>query len=346
MNRIAIVIGVRPHFVKLSSLYPHLKEENHVTVIHTGQHFDYKLSDIFFNEFELPTPDYSLGIGSGTHAEQTGTAIIELERIFIEARPDIVLVIGDANSSLSGALAAAKLGIPIGHIEAGARNNDLKMPEEINRLAIDSISTFFFCSSQNGIASLRARGFQKNIFFTGDLLVDSIVRHEDRMLSMSTIAERFSLVSNDFCLVTIHRQSNTSDPRVLTELIDTILQLDTQVVFPLHPRTRNILLKLGLFDSLANNARVSLQEPLGYLDTISLIKHSKFVLSDSNGIQREAYFLQTPCVILRNDTEYEESVSSGCAFLAGTRQDKILQSISTIKKGVANCNYQGELGDG
>lgn len=326
-KKIAIVIGVRPHFIKLSALYPSIRDEFEVIIIHTGQHFDFEMSKVFFQDLAICEPNYQLGIGSGAHTEQVGTGIIEIGRIFRENKPECVVVFGDANSSLAGAIAAAKSGIPVAHIEAGARNFDLQMPEEVNRLAIDSISTFFFCPTDVALGSLRERGIDKNAFVTGDLLLDSVINNIDRARMQSRILQLLNLQPKQYYLLTIHRAENTTDPQKIRILFDSLFDIEEKIVFPVHPRTRNFLQEIGLMQDIQAKTNFFIIPPASYFDILVLLENSKAVLSDSNGIQREAFFLNTPCIILRDRTEYMETVQAGCAVLTNIEKEDILRSI-------------------
>lgn len=326
-KKIAIIIGVRPHFVKLATLYPFINDEFEVIIIHTGQHFDFEMSKVFFQELEICAPDYQLGIGSGIHTEQVGTGIIEIGRILRDHRPSCVIVFGDANSSLAGAVAAAKLGIPVAHIEAGARNFDLQMPEEINRLIIDSISSLYFCPTDVALESLKRRGLDKNIFVTGDLLLDSVIKNINSARSHSDILQRLGVSSKQYYLLTIHRAENTGGPENIREIIDALYEIDEKIVFPIHPRTKNFLQEIGLIEEIQAKKNFIIVPPVSYFDILVLLENSKVVLSDSNGIQREAFFLNTPCVILRDRTEYMETVEAGGAILTSVEKKGIVQSV-------------------
>lgn len=322
-----IIIGVRPHFIKLASLYPFINDEFEVVIIHTGQHFDFEMSKVFFQELAIRNPDYQLGIGSGIHTEQVGTGIIEIGRILRDQKPNCVIVFGDANSSLAGAVAAAKLGLPVAHIEAGARNFDLQMPEEVNRLIIDSISSIFFCPTEIASESLKKRGIDQNIFVSGDLLLDSVIKNINNARLNSDVLQRLGISSKQYYLLTIHRAENTVDPKNIREIIDSLFEIDEKIVFPVHPRTKNFLQETGLAQKMQAKSNFIIVPPLSYFDILVLLENSKVVVSDSNGIQREAFFLSTPCVILRDGTEYMETVKAGGAILTKINKKDIVQSI-------------------
>lgn len=326
--KITVIIGVRPHFVKISALYPELIKQHSVTLINTGQHFDFEMAGIFFKDLEIPKPTYELGVGSGTHAQQTGMALVEIERILIENRPDCVLVIGDANSSMAGALASSKLGIPVGHIEAGACNHELNMPEEINRLVTDSISSFLFAPTERALQSLKERGLTRNSFLTGDLLLDCVIRNLDKaQCRLTSLMDHYQVEPYKYLVLTVHRASNTDNPTNLRDIMGAINSVERPIIFPVHPRTRKALLEADLIRTLEKNPNIRLTDPLSYLDLLALQSSALITVTDSNGIQRETFFLKRPCVILRKNTEYQETVDSGCAILAGTNPSLIIAAI-------------------
>lgn len=326
-KKIAIVVGVRPHFVKLAAIYPYLVKEHQVKIIHTGQHFDNEMSKVFFDQLSIPDPDFRLNMGSGIHTEQVGRGILDIGYVLNDCRPDCVIVFGDANSSLAGAVAAAKLGLSIAHIEAGARNHDMKLPEEVNRLIIDSVSTFFFCPTEAAGISLGHRGVTQNLFVTGDLLLDSVKKNIETARRKSNILEELGLRSKDYYVLTIHRADNTIEPFAINLIIDTLLETGENVVFPVHPRTRKFLQQTGLEQKILSSSRFILTSPVSYFDILALIENSKLVISDSNGIQREAYFLRRPCVILRDSTEFPETVISGGALMCNLQKDQFQRSL-------------------
>lgn len=328
-KKLAVIVGVRPHFIKLAALYPSISNEFEVTIIHTGQHFDFDMSKAFFQDLGIREPDYQLGIGSGTHTEQVGTGIIEIGRILRDQRPDCVIVFGDANSSAAGAVAATKSGVPVAHIEAGARNFDLQMPEEVNRLIIDSISSFFFCPTEVALESLRKRGVSNHAIVSGDLLLDSVITNINHARSSSKILDRLNVSAQEYYLLTIHRAENTTDPDRIKKLIAALFECDLKVIFPIHPRTKNFLQEIGVMQKIQNKDNFLIVPPLSYYDILVLLENAKVVLSDSNGIQREAFFLGVPCIILRDSTEYMETVQAGGAILAKIEKESILQALQT-----------------
>ncbi len=305
MNRkIVSVVGARPQFVKAAVVSRQLAVHGLAEVlIHTGQHFDANMSDVFFEQLGIPAPRHHLGIGGGTHGEMTGRQLIEIERRLIEERPAVVLVYGDTNSTLAGALAAVKLHMPVAHVEAGLRSFNERMPEEVNRIITDRISRVLYSPSQVATRHLRAEGVPADrIVEVGDVMYDAALQFG---------GGRFDQASSRRVLVTIHRAENTDDPSRLGIIADALLALgaEAEVLFPVHPRTRQALLRASLWDELSR--RVQLVEPLGYLEMLGEVRRAQVVMTDSGGLQKEAFFLRTPCVTLRNETEWVETVTLG-----------------------------------
>ena len=305
-------------------------------IIHTGQHYDFNMSDIFFQELKLPEPDYNFGIGSATHGEQTGKMLIEIERVLIKDKPDVVVVYGDTNSTLAGALAASKLHIPVAHVEAGLRSYNMKMPEEINRVLTDHCSTILFCPTKAAVENLRKEGFTniidtpspptspkapntpnatnatnaKLVLNVGDVMYDLIL-YALPLAENTDILSRLSLTPKDYLVLTLHRAENADDPERLKELLGFASQVSSKkIIFPVHPRTKNTLDGLP---SIPEN--IILIEPIGYLEMIKLMRYSSMVLTDSGGVQKEAFWLRVPCITLREETEWVETVASGWNIL-------------------------------
>ncbi|MEZ0346261.1 MAG: UDP-N-acetylglucosamine 2-epimerase (non-hydrolyzing) [Infirmifilum sp.] len=311
MNLVSIV-GARPNFVKLSVIDDLLRKKGFVhRIIHTGQHYDYELSRIFFEQLNIPEPDYYLAVGSGSHGYQVGEIVKRVEEVLLKEKPSLVLVYGDTNSTLGGALAAVKAGIRVAHVEAGLRSFDLEMPEEVNRRIVDHISHLLFAPTLSAYANLIRENVPGKVYLTGDAHVDVLARWARVAEERSQILEKLGVGSGEYMVVTVHRAENTDDPARLERIAKLLMSLGRQVpvVFPVHPRTRSRLASLGLLKAL--EASVVLTEPLGYLDFIKLIKHSRLVVTDSGGAQREAYLLQVPAVVLRDRTEWVELVEAG-----------------------------------
>jgi len=322
--KIASIVGARPQFIKCAQLSKELRKSHQEIIIHTGQHYDYEMDKVFFDELEIPEPDYNLGVGSGTHGEQTGEMLKKIERVLIQEKPDLVLVYGDTNSTLAGALSAAKLQIKVGHVEAGLRSFDKLMPEEINRVLTDHCSDYLFCPTQTAVDNLKREGIVRGVYLTGDVMVDALL-HNKETAERSEILSKLGLESKKYMVATIHRQSNTDCEQSLTSIVDAFCEIDEIIVFPLHPRTEKLLKEYGLYGRLRD--KVKLTKPLGYLDFSKLLNHAKRILTDSGGIQKEAYILGVPCITLRDNTEWVETLQGGWNVLAGTNEKNILQSV-------------------
>lgn len=319
MKKILTVLGARPQFIKASAVSrviaatPGLSE----ILVHTGQHFDANMSDVFFSELNLATPDYLLNIHGVMHGAMTGRMLEGVERILIKERPDFVLVYGDTNSTLAGALAAVKLHIPVAHVEAGLRSFNMAMPEEVNRILTDQISAKLFTPSKPAFLNLKREGCaDEKIIEVGDVMYDVALHHGTLVKSNIGLMQDLGLTEKNYILATIHRAENTDDIKRLTVIVDALSDVASQVpvVWPLHPRTRNILNKNGLFESLAK--KIKIIEPVGYLDMVQLEKYAALIATDSGGVQKEAFFYQVPCVTLRNETEWSELVEFGWNRLA------------------------------
>ena len=316
------IVGARPQFIKAASLSAELRR-NHVEVlIHTGQHYDYEMSKVFFDELSIPVPDYNLEVGSGSHGAQTGAMLAGIEEVLLRERPDAVIVIGDTNSTLAGALAAAKLDLPLAHVEAGLRSFRRSMPEEINRVMADHLSTWLFCPTETAVANLKREGIQRGVSNTGDVLYDSLHRALQVARTSTGIRDRLGLENKGFALVTLHRAENTDDPARLEAFTAALKRLEMPVVFPAHPRVRAALNGLGLWTALSNGT-VRLTDPVGYTDCLRLTDSARVVITDSGGLQREASALGIPCVVAREETEWVEALEDGRTVLAGSRFDKL-----------------------
>lgn len=315
--------------------------------VHTGQHYDYEMSQIFFKDLELPQPDIYLGAGSGTHAEQTGKVMIAFEKVLFKERPDLVIVVGDVNSTLAGALAAVKLCIPVAHVEAGLRSYDRTMPEEINRLLTDAISDYLFTPSPDAEENLKREGIsQEKIFFVGNVMVDSLLYNKTRA-EQSQILSQLKLAEKGYALVTLHRPTNVDEKDSLLRIIEALREITRRlpVVFPAHPRTRKNITKFE-FSQILEDRRILLIEPLGYLDFLNLEMNAKFVMTDSGGIQEETTVLSIPCLTLRNTTERPITISQGTNVLVWNHAEKIVEEASKILDGRGKTGNCPELWDG
>jgi UDP-N-acetylglucosamine 2-epimerase len=315
--KVMSVVGARPQFVKAALLSPAIRGRAHEILVHTGQHYDAAMSDVFLREFEL-RPAVNLGIGSGPHGAQTGRMLEALEAVMRERGPDAVVVFGDTNSTLAGSLAAAKLSIPVAHVEAGLRSFDRSMPEEVNRIAADHLSSLLFAPTRAAVANLRSEGAAARVRLVGDVMVELLRGSLPR--TSESVPRRFGVEPGGYALCTLHRPANVDDPRVLRTLLRALRASLVPVLLPLHPRTRDRIEGSGLVRLLGGN--IIAIPPVGYLDSISLVRYSSRVVTDSGGLQKEAHVLRRPCVTVRDRTEWVETVASGWNRLAppGTKE--------------------------
>ncbi|MDT8380498.1 MAG: UDP-N-acetylglucosamine 2-epimerase (non-hydrolyzing) [Desulfotignum sp.] len=353
MIKITTIIGARPQFIKAAAVSraisrhtaaalrsgsdPLLEE----TIIHTGQHFDANMSEVFFRELDIPVPDYNLGIGGGSHGRNTGRMIEAIEAVLVREQPDWVLVYGDTDSTLAGALAAAKLHIPVAHVEAGLRSYNRIMPEEINRIVADQLSTLLFCPTQTAVKNLEKEGFphpltartRQTVINVGDVMYDAALYYSDRAQEKSRIVQTLALASKAFVLATIHRAENTDNPQQLHSIMSALNRIASEmpVILPLHPRTRkkNPSLMNGVPGKAYPNIRFI--DPLGYLDMVMLEKNARVIVTDSGGVQKEAYFHGVPCVTVRDETEWVELVEAGANMPAGALPESIVSAFKQMK---------------
>lgn len=318
--KIVNVVGARPQFIKAAAVCRALRACGGLAdlLVHTGQHYDFEMSDVFFAELGLPAPDRSLGVGSGTHARQTGGIMVALEEVLASERPDLVLVYGDTNTTLAGALTAAKLHVPVGHVEAGLRSFNRSMPEEINRVVADHLSSLHFCPTGTAVDNLRAEGISEGVHLVGDVM-DDILRLSVARRREGVLAE-LGVEPGSYYLMTLHRAGNTDDEARLEAIVRAVGKLDRPVIFPVHPRTRKAMEAAGI----RPEGQLRPVPPVGYLDFIALEASARAVLTDSGGVQKEAYLLGVPCVTLRTETEWPETVEAGWNFLADVDADAIV----------------------
>jgi UDP-N-acetylglucosamine 2-epimerase (non-hydrolysing) len=346
---VALILGARPQIIKSSSIIFEAKKKGslNLIIIHTGQHYDYELSKVFFEEMSLPDPFINLNIGSGSQGYQTGKMLIALEESLLKIKPNFVLIPGDTNSTLAGALASAKMGIPLGHIEAGARSYDMSMPEEINRRLTDHCSTILYTVSENCTNNLLKEGICQKINQIGDTMYDVMIREKKKIIS-SNILIKFNLESKNYFVLTLHRPENVDDENNLKEIIKTIIEFkDFPIIFPIHPRTEKMLKLNNLYNIVVKNNNIKLVSPLGYFDNLNLIKNAKLILTDSGGMQKEAFWLETPCITIRNNTEWIETIEKGANILVKPEKDEIIKTINKFEK-ISNKNiFKGNpYGDG
>jgi len=324
--KICSIVGARPQFIKAAPLSRELRKRFHEVLIHTGQHYDAKLSRVFFQEMDIPEPDYNLEIGSFPHGKQTGLMMIGIEGILEKEKPDMVIVYGDTNSTLAGALVAAKLHCPVGHVEAGLRSFNRAMPEEINRVLADRVSDLLFCPTQTAVDNLEREGITRGCHMTGDVMYDALKYYRRKLGDDNHLIEEFNMAPGEYYLLTVHRAENTDDPENLRAIIETMAGLDKPVVFPVHPRTRNVMDKMGLTLS----GMILPIDPVGYLQMMALESGAKKILTDSGGVQKEAYMLGIPCVTLREETEWVETIDEGWNILVGTDREAIRKAVHAL----------------
>lgn len=346
MKKIVTIIGARPQFIKAAMVSKELDKVAEEVIVHTGQHYDKNMSDVFFEQLEIPKPKYNLGIGSGSHGKQTGEMLIKIEEVLLQEKPDYVMVYGDTNSTLAGALAASKLLIPIIHIESGLRSYNMAMPEEQNRILTDHISSILICPTKTAVENLKKEGITQNVYLTGDVMCDSVLYYSklaDKKINCSNIDlvpiyEKREI--KDWYLTTIHRAENTMDDRNLSTILQVFEKLDKMVIFPVHPRIKKMVDKLYSENKYKN---IYFVEPVDYLTMLYLTKNACKVVTDSGGLQKECYILDTPCITIRNQTEWIETLNDGYNILAKPEQEDLYNKIINrqINKSKEKVHYYG-----
>ncbi len=323
--KIVSVVGARPQFIKAAPVSRALRRISGCTevLVHTGQHYDAGMSAVFFKELDIPEPDYNLEVGSGSHGEQTGAMLVGTEAVLLKEKPDWVLVYGDTNSTLAGALAAAKLRIPVAHVEAGLRSLNREMPEEINRVLTDHISDRLFCPTQAAVDHLAREGIGRGVHLVGDVMVDVLMENLATAQQKSHVLDDLQLARGAYLLATVHRPANTDTTDALARILDAFAETGEPIVFPVHPRTRRALQSWNL----RVDGNVRLMDPAGYLDMLMLEKNARMILTDSGGIQKEAYVLGVPCVTMRSETEWVETVAAGWNIVVGSDRAKIVEAV-------------------
>jgi UDP-GlcNAc3NAcA epimerase len=337
--KILSVIGARPQFIKAALLSKEIRKYHKEILVHTGQHYNKELSAIFFDQLDIPLPDYNLGVGSGTHGYQTGNMIIEIEKVLLKEQPDFVIIYGDTNSTVSASLAAVKLHIPVGHVEAGLRNFDLNIPEEVNRLIADHISSFLFAPTQTAVDNLEKEGLADRTYLTGDVMYDVLLHNLEVSESQSKILESLNVVHKGYMLATIHRPDNTDDPIHLNSIFRAFENCGETVIVPLHPRTVKELSQNGI---TIDESRVKIVSPQGYLDFLKLLRHARKVITDSGGVQKEAYLLKIPCITIYDSTSWIETIRDGWNILARAEEKDIIEKIKTFNPSEVQGNYFGD----
>ena len=339
MFKVLTVVGARPQFIKSVPVSRCLRTRATEIVVHTGQHYDGTMSDIFFRELDIPDPDYNLGVGSSPHGEQTGEMLKGIEKVLLKEQPDYVLVYGDTNSTLAGALAAAKLHIPVAHVEAGLRSFNRVMPEEINRVVTDHVSSLLFAPTETAVRNLRDEGINEGVFLVGDVMFDAALQHLKRAQEHSRILGRLGIQPKTYALATVHRAENTDEAERLQGIVSALgsLARELPVVFPVHPRTQKALQGM----QGGHEHGLILIEPVSYMDMLLLESEARVIVTDSGGVQKEAYFFGVPCVTLREETEWVETIESGWNVLAGTRPQRILKASREAKLGASDVHPYG-----
>jgi UDP-N-acetylglucosamine 2-epimerase len=338
--KIVSVVGARPQFIKAAALSRELRRSHHEVLLHTGQHYDYTMSGIFFDGLGMPAPDVNLGVGSGSHGFQTGAMLSRIEEVLVSEKPDWLVVYGDTNSTLAGALAASKLHVRVVHVEAGLRSFNRRMPEEINRVMADHLSDLLLCPSSTAVENLSTEGITRNVHLVGDVMLDVLNWARERIAAQPPeILKHLELCAGEYVLATVHRSDNTDDTERLSGILSALNALDERVVFPVHPRARKAL-------SNGNHGvspLVKLIDPVGYLEMVSLTRSARRVVTDSGGLQKEAYWLGVPCVTLRDETEWVETVEVGWNILAGSNRDRIVEAVRSFEP---PANRPSLYGDG
>ena len=336
--KIVTIVGARPQFIKASASSRELRKRHKEVLVHTGQHYDYQMSGVFFDGLKLPPADVNLGVGSGSHGAQTGAMLKGIEEVLVGERPDWVLTFGDTNSTLTGALAASKLQIPAAHVEAGLRSFNRAMPEEINRVVADHLSDLLLCPSGTAVANLAAEGICQNVHLVGDIMLDVLNWAKEQVADGPSVLERLGLRRGEYLVATVHRSENTDKPERLSGILRGLNSLNDPVIFPVHPRTRKTILA-------ANHeiqSHVRLIEPLSYLEMIALSSSARVILTDSGGLQKEAFWLGVPCITLRDETEWVETVQTGWNTLAGTDGKRIFAAASRAARPLSRVPLYGD----
>ncbi len=340
--KVLTVVGARPQFIKAAPVSRNLRTQHEEILVHTGQHYDENMSQLFFDELNIPKPDVNLEIGSGLHAEQTGKMMVELEKLIVSHKPNCVMVYGDTNSTIAGSLAASKLNVPVVHIEAGLRSFNRHMPEEINRVLTDKISDLLFCPTKVAVEHLAKEGVIQGVYQTGDVMFDAALYYAEMAEHKDSVLDVIGVEPGKYLLATCHRPQNTDDKQTLTGIVQAFLETGKTIVLPIHPRTRGFLQKYDLINEINNSGTIKLIDPVGYLEMIQLEKNAEKILTDSGGVQKEAYFYKVPCITMRPETEWVETVQDGWNDLVGADKGKIQNAISSFNPASEQNSHYGD----
>jgi UDP-N-acetylglucosamine 2-epimerase len=338
--KIVSIVGARPQFIKAAAVSRVLRQQHREVLVHTGQHYDYEMSGIFFDGLDLPRPDVNLEVGSGSHATQTSAMLKGIEEVLLAERPDYLLIYGDTNSTVAGALAASKLSVPVAHVEAGLRSFNRRMPEEINRVVADHLSHLLLCPSDTAVRNLALEGITRNVYLVGDVMLDVLNWARQRLGDKQPeILGRLGLNQRRYILTTVHRSENTDDLTRFSQILNAFNSLDEPVVFPVHPRARKMIAEAHC----RVDPHVQLIEPVGYLDMVALASAARLILTDSGGLQKEAYWLAVPCLTMREETEWVETVEAGWNTLVGSDSKRIVEAVHSF---APEGSHPGLYGDG
>ena len=348
--KIACVVGARPNFMKIAPILEGMEKYSNLVplLVHTGQHYDYKMSQIFFEDLDIPEPDVYLGVGSGSHAVQTGKIMMAFEEVIIEHKPDLILVVGDVNSTLACTLVGAKLCIPVAHVEAGIRSFDRTMPEEINRILTDAVSDYLFTPTEDADQNLKKEGIpDEKIFLVGDVMIDTLLKYRERA-SSEELLDDLRLEKNSYALMTLHRPFNVDVKINFVNILNALAEIQRRIriIFPMHPRTKAKVEEFGLSDVISSMADLVIVEPLGYLKFMGLMVNARFVLTDSGGMQTETTVLNIPCLTMRENTERPESIRQGTNALVGNNTQLIIEESMKILDGRGKTGTYSEIWDG
>lgn len=341
--KIFTVLGARPQFIKAAPVSKLIRNSDHKEIIiHTGQHYDYNMTEIFFDELGIAKPKVNIAVGSGPHGWQTGQMLIRIEEVLMKEKPDCMLVYGDTNSTIAGALAAVKHHIPVAHVEAGLRSFNREMPEGHNRVLTDHCSDLLFCPTRSAFENLKREGISKGVHLTGDTMYDTLLQFSEIAAKRSTILQDLNLNNKEYCLATIHRPYNVDNPENLWSILSAFTEIERKVIFPAHPRTKEKIARLDMdFMRLLSTSNVIIIEPVGYFDMLMLEQNANLILTDSGGMQKEAYFFGVPCVTLRSETEWVETVDTGWSVLVGTDRSQIIQMARSVQPPPENIELYG-----